>query len=126
MRIRRIFAPTFLLIGFLALVAFPKPVLAQQPSGEEATIGDTKLRSFAKAYVEVEKIQQSYAPRVKENNDPEKNKEIRQEAKSKIDEALSKEGLTVDSYSQIIQTVNANDELRKKAIEMINDERKKS
>jgi hypothetical protein len=51
--------------------------------------------------------------------------EIQKEAKSKIDNALAQEGMTVDSYSKTVQTVNGNDELRKKAIEMIDQERAK-
>ena len=75
--------------------------------------------------MQVEKIRQTYGPRLKETPEPQKNIEIQKEAKSKIDDALAQEGMTVESYSQVVQTMNDNDELRKKAIEFIDQERTK-
>jgi ribosomal protein S19E (S16A) len=104
------------------MILVPQSGRAQDPA---ATVDDGKLRSFAKVYVQVEKIRQTYGPQLKETQDPQKGMEIQKEAKSKIDDALAKEGMTVESYSQVVQTMNGNDELRKKAIEMIDQERTK-
>jgi hypothetical protein len=112
--------------------ALPKSALSQEPAGQQAPAGqkaninEAELKSFAKVYVQVEKINQSYVPRLKETQDPEQSKAIQEEAKTKIDEALATGGLTKESYTQIVQTVNANDDLRKKVIALINEERKKS
>jgi len=115
------------LAAVLSLVIFvPETVHAQEPSsGPAAGVDDGQLRSFAKVYVQVEKIRENYGPQLKETQDPQKSIEIQKEAKSKIDNALAKEGLTIESYSQTVQKVNGNDELRKKAIEMIDNERTK-
>jgi hypothetical protein len=58
--------------------------------------------------------------------DAQKSREIEQEAISKIGEVIVKEGLTLESFNQIVQTANANDDLRKRIVLLINEEKKKS
>jgi len=58
--------------------------------------------------------------------DAQKSREIEQEAISKIGEVIVKEGLTSESFNQIVQTANANDDLRKRIVVLINEEKKKS
>jgi hypothetical protein len=115
----------FLAVAFL-IIRMPEPTHAQEnPNRQAPTVDEGKLRSFAKVYVQVEKIRQTYGAQLKETQEPQKNIEIQKEAKSKIDNALAQEGMTVESYSQVVQTVNGNDELRKKAMEFIDQERTK-
>ena len=123
MRVAKITIFIFLATVFSLTIAVPESGHAQEPSSQPARVEDGQLRSFAKVYVQVEKIRQTYGPQLKETQDPEKGMEIQKEAKSKIDNALAKEGMTVESYSQTIQKVNGDDELRKKALEMIDQER---
>jgi hypothetical protein len=127
MRIAQIGIPLILAAVLSLSIGVPKSGQAQEsPSGRPAaSIDDGQLRSFAKVYVQVEKIRETYGPQLKETQDPQKGIEIQKEAKSKIDGALAKEGMTVEAYSQTIQSVNANDDLRKKAIELIDQERTK-
>jgi hypothetical protein len=126
MRVAKITIYIFFLAVLFLVIRMPEPIHAQEtPNREATTVDDGKLRSFAKVYVQVEKIRQTYGPQLKETQDPQKNMEIQKEAKSKIDAALAQEGMTVDSYSQVVQTMNGNDELRKKAIEFIDQERTK-
>jgi uncharacterized protein DUF4168 len=125
MRVAKITIYIFLAVLFL-VIRMPEPIHAQETPSQTATVDDGKLRSFAKVYVQVEKIRQTYGPQLKETQDPQKNMEIQKEAKSKVDAALAQEGMTVESYSQVVQTMNGNDELRKKAIEFIDQERTKS
>jgi hypothetical protein len=116
----------FFLAVLFVVIRMPGPTHAQEnPNRQAATVDEGKLRSFAKVYVQVEKIRQTYGPQLKETQDPQKNIEIQKEAKSKIDGALAQEGMTVESYSQVVQTVNGNEDLRKKAIEFIDQERTK-
>ena len=84
------------------------------------------LRAFAKVYVEVEKIRQAYEPRLKGAKNPEEGKQIQNEAASKMQGALTKEGLTEESYTQIFEIARADEGLRKKLVELINEERQKS
>ena len=89
-------------------------------------MSETQLRAFAKVYVEVEKIRQVYEPRMKEAKNPEESKQIQNEAVSKMQGALTNQGLTEESYTQIFEVARADEGLRKKLIELINEERQKS
>lgn len=110
---------------FAATIAYTSFLYAQGSPSQSAGIDDAQLKSFARVYVQIEKIRDTYAPQLKQSQDSQKNIEIQKEAKSKIDDALSKEGMTAESYSQTVQIVSADNELRSKAIEMINQERSK-
>src|SRR5918999_2022992 len=114
-----------LVAGFLFL-PFARDGRAQEAPKQQLEVNETQLRSFAKVYVEVEKIRQQYEPRLKEAKNPEEGKEIEKEAVSKMHGALTKEGLTEESYGQIFEIARADEALRKKLINFINEERQKS
>ncbi len=116
----------FLISGYLLVVSFPILGIAQEPPKQETNIGDAQLRSFAKVYIQVEKIRQLYEPRLKEAQSPDEGKQIQNEAQSKMQQTLTKEGLTEQDYNQIFEVARADDGLRKKIIDMIEDERRKS
>jgi hypothetical protein len=105
---------------------FAKPARPQELPKPQPNVNETQLRAFAKVYVEVEKIRQEYVPRLKEAKNGEEGKQIEAEARSKMEGALTKEGLTAESYSQIFEMARADEGLRKKLIELINEERQKS
>lgn len=111
--------------GFLIL-PFAKQVQAQESLKPQLSVSENQLRSFAKVYVEVEKIRQVYEPRMKEAKNPEEGKVIENEAVSKMQGALTKEGLTQESYGQIFEIARADEDLRQKIINFINEERRKS
>jgi uncharacterized protein YggE len=111
--------------GFLIL-PFAKQGRAQESPKQQMNVSETQLRAFAKVYVEIDKIRQSYEPRLKEAKNPEEGKQIQNEATSKMQGALTKEGLTEESYSQIFKLARADEGLRKKLVDLINEERQKS
>ena len=111
--------------GFLIL-PFGKQSRAQESPQQQMNVSETQLRAFAKVYVEVEKIRQSYEPRLKEAKNPEEGKQIQKEAVSKMQGELTKQGLTEESYTQIFEIARADEGLRKKLVELINEERQKS
>jgi hypothetical protein len=111
--------------GFLIL-PFAKQGRAQESPKQQMNVSDTQLRAFARVYVEVEKIRQAYEPRLKEAKNPEEGKQIQKEAVSKMQGELTKEGLTEESYTQIFEIARADEGLRKKLVELINEERQKS
>ena len=119
----KIIAPSFMLAASLIVLS---PALAQQTSDKATETEEIQLRSFAKAYVEVQKIRELYEPQLGTTQDPQKADEIEREAKSKISQAIVKEGLTLDSFRQIVQTANADEALRKRIIDLINEEKKNS
>jgi hypothetical protein len=108
--------------GFLIL-PWASQGLAQEPSQQQMNIGDRQLRAFAKVYVEIETIRQLYVSRLKEAESLEEGEEIQNEAVSKMEGALTKQGLTEESYSRIVEIARADEGLRKKLVELINEER---
>ena len=99
---------------------------AQQTPGQQSDLNETQLRSFAKVYVQVEKILKTYEPQLKDAKTPEEGKQIQNEEMSKVNQALTQEGMDAQSYHRIIEIANGDDSLRKKLLGFINEERQKS
>ena len=115
---------TIFVSAFL-MVVVAKPLVAQvAPKPQE--LDEKQLRSFAKVYVQVEKIRQEYEPRAKEASGPEEGKQIQQEAQSKFQQVLRKEGLSEESYTKIFEVARADQDVRKKILQMISEEKAKS
>lgn len=126
---QKLFCRTILLIiliGGLSLSPFVTTSFAQEVPNQQSKIDPTQLKSFARVYVEFEKIRDTYEPRLNKAQGDQETEAIQKEAKVKIDEALAKEGLSRETYSQIINTLNTDSELRAKAMRLIDEERKKS
>ena len=115
-----------ILIGGLSVGPVANPIFAQELPNQQSKIDPTQLKSFARVYVEFEKIRDTYEPRLNKAQGDQEAQVIQKEAGAKIDEALAKEGLSRETYSQIINTLNADSELRAKAMQLIDEERKKS
>lgn len=113
-------------ISGILMVMVAKPLFAQVVPNQKAEIDDQQLRNFAKVYVQVEKIRQEYEPRAKEATGPEEGKQIQQEAQSKFQQVLTKEGLTEESYTKIFEVARADQDVRKKILQMIGEEKAKS
>ena len=116
---------TIFVAGFLILPV-AKEGRAQESPKQQLNVSETQLRAFAKVYVEVEKIRQAYEPRLKEAKNAQEGKQIETEAVLKMQGALTEQGLTQESYTQIFEIARADEGLRKKLIEIINEERQKS
>ena len=113
-------------IAVFLSIALPKSLLAQVVPNQPAGVDDQQLRNFAKVYVQVEKIRETYEPRAKAASGPDEGKQIQQEAQSKFKEALTKEGLSEESFTQIFDMARADEGVRKKVLQMISEERSKS
>jgi hypothetical protein len=98
----------------------PKP-----PTTQQNKASDAELQAFAKAYVEYHQIRQKYEPEVKAAKDPQQSKKIQDEANTKIKDALAKQQLTVQNYNRLFTLVNNDEALRKKAMKLIEEERKR-
>jgi len=114
-----------ILIGGPSVGPVANPIFAQEIPNQQSKIDPTQLKSFARVYVEFEKIRDTYEPRLSKAQGEEA-QVIQREAGAKVDEALAKEGMSRETYSQIINTLNADNELRAKAMQLIDEERKKS
>ena len=115
-----------ILIGGLSVSPVAQTIFAQEMPNQQSKIDPTQLKSFARVYVEFEKIRDTYEPRLNQAQGDQEAQVIKKEAGAKIDEALAKEGLSRETYSQIVNTLNIDSELRAKAMQLIDEERKKS
>src|SRR5262245_20622857 len=115
-----------ILIGGLSVGPVANPIVAQEIPSQQSKIDPTQLKTFARVYVEFEKIRDTYEPRLSKAQGEQEAQVIQKEAGAKVDEALAKEGMSRETYSQILNTLNADNELRAKAMQLIDEERKKS
>jgi len=120
---KKTIASVILAAGFSVLHLCINPAFSQEQHNQQTTVGETELRSFAKAYLEIEKIRESYGAQLNQNPDAEKNQAIEQEAVTKIHEVINKEGLSAQTYSEIVQTANADEGLRTKLVQLIEEEK---
>jgi hypothetical protein len=96
-----------------------KPQAAQPsieaPAAEQAAFSDEKLKSFAVAYLEVDKITKEYLPKLKEARDTEAQQKVREEAGAKMIKAVQESsGISVNEYNQIAQSAQTDPDLAKK------------
>ena len=115
----------------LLLSLFFSAIQAQETPGPSApgaqrAVSDHELRTFAKAYLEFEKIRAEYAPKMGAASTPKEKGMVEQEAVVKFDQALQKEGLTIQQYSAMYQTVSVDQQLREKVLRLIEEERARS
>ena len=108
--------------GFLIL-PFAEQGRSQESPKQQLSVSDNQLRAFAKVYAEAKKIRQAYESRLEEAKNPEESMQIQTEALSKVRGALTKQGLTEESYLQIFEIARADQGLRRKVIEFINEEK---
>jgi Domain of unknown function (DUF4168) len=131
MEIIRTVAATAAIVFLLPFVSLAQQTPPQQPGAQQSPaqqtdLNDTQLRSFARAYVQIEKIHKTYDPQLNDAKNPEEGLQVQREEMSKIQQALTQEVLDAQSYHHIVQIANADEGLRKKIIGFINEERQKS
>jgi len=115
-----------LLIALLYGAAVATAVEAPAKPSDASGLSDKELKAFAKAYVDYQKIRQTYAPALEQAKDPARKKQIEQEANAKIKRSLDAQGLSVTRYNQIFAQVNSNPPLRKRVLQQVEEERRRS
>jgi len=121
-------------VGVLAVfwvMAVTAPLSAQEApkqtqAADSSTVSDKNLKSFANAYVEYHKIRQTYEARLGKVQDPMEREKIQREGDSKVKQTLEKQNLTPESYNRLFTAVNGNEQLRRKALTLIDEERNRS
>jgi len=116
---------TWLTLSSTAAIQAQEKSKDQRPR-QPAEVGDKELRSFAKSYIEFHKIRMEYESAINKASDPQEKSKLEQDAVAKFGKAVEKQGLTLESYFRIFQTVNANETVREKALKLIEEERKKA
>ncbi|MEO3999252.1 DUF4168 domain-containing protein [Mesorhizobium sp. CAU 1732] len=89
----------------------PAPQM-EAPTAQAPEMDDTKLKSFAVAFLEVTKVTQAYQPQIEAAGNTEDQQRLQQEAGEKMVEAVSeKSDISVDEYNMIIQAAQTDPEL---------------
>ena len=81
---------------------------------------DQELEKFAAVQQELEVIREEYGAKLENVEDPKKAQSLQQEASETMTEAVTDEGLDVETYSTIAKAVRNDDALRQRVIEMMN------
>lgn len=88
---------------------------APAPSAAQSEFSDEKLKSFAVAFLEVDKITKEYMPKMQQASSEEEQKQVRDEAGAKMVEAVeNSQGITVEEYNKIIESAQADPDLAQK------------
>lgn len=84
----------------------------EMPANAAPELSDQKLKSFAVAFLEVNKINQTYQPQIQAAGSPEDEQRIRQQAGADMIQAVdSSQGISVEEYNMIIQAAQVDPEL---------------
>jgi hypothetical protein len=116
-------------IGWSLLALNATGVAQESPKAQtdqQTTVSDADLRAFVKAYVDNQKIRQQYEPSLKDSTDSQKDQQIQDQANAELKKSLAKQNLTVEKYNAIYNQINSDEELRKKALKLVEEERKRS
>ena len=97
----------------------PSPVPAQEQVIE---VGDQTLEQFTRVYVDVQEINRDLQDALaRVDDDVEQARRIRQEHISKMEEVVREHDFEVDRYQQIVNAVNADEQLRERFMEMLEE-----
>ncbi|HEY3306589.1 MAG TPA: DUF4168 domain-containing protein [Candidatus Binatia bacterium] len=98
--------------------------MEQRPS-EKTDFVSQRLQAFARTYVAIRRLIEEYELPVREGQKTEQARKLEREAVAKVEQTLDVYGFTPDSFQRTFALVNADDELRNKALELIAAEREK-
>ena len=122
-----VFGHFMVFICLLAAPAVPAQEVKPQPPGvAQASVSESDLQAFAKAYIDYHRIRRTYETRIRKAENAKEKDKIQKEGNAKVKQALEKQRLTTQSYNQLFTAVNGNETLRQKALKFIDQERTKS
>jgi hypothetical protein len=102
--------------------AAPAAPPVEAPVAAAPAVDETKLESFAVAFLEVTKVTQTYKPQIEAAGTPEDQQRLQQEAGERMVEAVNDaNGITLDEYNQIIQAAQTDPELAQRINSHISD-----
>lgn len=101
-----------------------EPSTVQRPSEKTDFISE-RLQEFARTYVATRRLIEEYELPLRESRKTEQARKLEREAAAKVEQTLDVHGFTPDSFQRTYALVNADDQLRAKALQLIAEERKK-
>jgi len=94
-------------------VVLASSAVAESQAGAEAAFEQEQLRAYAVAALQVNEVQQKWAPRL-QRAEPEQVPELQQEMQGELVEVVQGTGLSVQEYNEILNASKAQPELRGK------------
>lgn len=107
-------------------VSFAQQRPGTQQDSSSAEVNDNELRSFVRAYVDNQRIRQRYEPELEKTSDPNRNRQIQDQANEDLKKSLARQNLTIDEYNRIYKQVNSDEQLRQKTLKLVEQERSKA
>jgi len=109
-------ATTLATVALMALASPPanaQTAGAEQPAQAAPQITDQQIQSYAVAALEVEKINQTYQPKINKAPTREEQKVLYDDATQEMVKVIRNSGLSVEQYNQITTLIQSNPELSK-------------
>ena len=110
----------------LPLVSVGSVVAAQTASTTSAQPSDTELRTFARVYAQYQDTVRQYDPQLTNAKDEASRKKLQDEGNAKLKKLLEREHMSAEEYNRIFKQVNSDENLRKRVLAMVNEERKQT
>lgn len=118
---------TLTLIATAATFAFATSLAAQemqqQPPAPPQTVevSDQQLEQFADAQIQITEIQQDFAGRLQEVDDPEQAHELQVQANEEMTEAVEEIGLSVQDFNEIAMAIQNDPELQQRLTALLQE-----
>lgn len=120
---------TLTLIATAATFAFATNLAAQEHQMEQqppappqtVEVSDQQLEQFADAQIQITEIQQDFAGRLQEVDDPEQAHELQVQANEEMTEAVEEIGLSVQDFNEIAMAIQNDPELQQRLTALLQD-----
>lgn len=87
----------------------------ETPANDQAEFPEEKLKSFAVAFLQVDKVTREYLPKLKEAKSAEEQQQVRDEAGAKMLKAVEgTEGISINEYNEIAKSAQTDQTLANK------------
>jgi len=107
----------------MTLPALALALVMAAPAGVEAQMADTpdqeELVQFTEAFLEVTDIRQDMEAQVAQVQSPEEANALQQQANDQMVAVLDEHGLTTERYSEIVNLINQDEEVRNEFEELL-------
>lgn len=109
-----------LALGLAMVVA--APAVGQQQPPPVVNVDDEKLEAFAKAYLDVQEINQNLEQALQQvGNDVEEAQSLQQRYGQQMIRAIERRDLEAEEYRNLIQAVNQDEEFRERFVEKLQE-----
>lgn len=103
--------------------AAPQTMPSEQEGAQAAApVSDEDVNKFVEAYTSVQTLNHEYAAKLQGAEDPEVATSLQQEAQTKMQEAITDAGLSLDEYQEIANLANQHPDLHERIISELTEE----